>query len=244
MAWTKKESNHYIFHYHIGSLAEKDIEEIINIQENCYDVISNCLNVEMKQKIHYFLCETPTEVGELFGDNEPCNGCAKEPNEVFAVYNSEVKCIGFHEDAHLISYKLSVPPQTFLREGLAMFFDKVSLGIPQYMWIKYFIDHGLYVKVEDLVINKNFYKYSDLVTYPIAGAFVEYLILKYGMEKFKAFYCSVNEDFNKCFSQVFKISVSESNMQFINYINCLGYNDTITDIIKNEIQDKNIIGIT
>lgn len=164
MEWAKRESNNYIFNYHIGSLAEKDIEKIIKLQENCYDFISNCLNVEMEQKINYFLCETPIEVGELFGDNEPCNGCAKEPNEVFAVYNTEVKCIGFHEDAHLISYNLSVPPQTFLREGLAMFFDKVSLGIPQYMWVKYFIDNGLYVKVEDLVINDKFYNYSDLVT--------------------------------------------------------------------------------
>jgi len=31
------------------------------------------------------------------------------PNEIYAVYNDKVKCIGFHEDAHIISYNIAVP---------------------------------------------------------------------------------------------------------------------------------------
>lgn len=232
MEWSKIESDNYIFNYHVGSIAEGDIDKIIEIQETCNEFICNCLTAKIEDKIKYYLCESPVEVGELYGDNEPCNGFAREPNEVYAVYNKKIKCVGFHEDAHIISYNLSIPPQTFIREGLAMFFDKVSLEIPNYIWVKFFIDNDMYLNIEDLVINENFYKYSDLITYPIAGAFVEYLILSFGMEKFKIFYCSLKEDFKASFYDAFNIHISNANRKFIRYINCIGNNDTIFNWLK------------
>jgi hypothetical protein len=241
MEWGKVESENYIFNYHVGSIAEGDINKIIEMQETCNEFICNCLNVKIEDKIKYYLCESPVEVGELYGDNEPCNGFAREPNEIYAVYNKKVKCVGFHEDAHIISYSLSVPPQTFIREGLAMFFDKVSLKIPNYTWVKFFIDNDMYVNIEDLVINEDFYNYSDLITYPIAGAFVEYLVLSFGMDKFKIFYCSLKEDFKANFYDVFNITISNANRKFIRYINCIGNNDTISSIIKDELEKRNLL---
>lgn len=241
MKWSKAESNNYIFNYHKGSIAERNMEKIIELQETCRDFICSCLNVKMKGKINYYLCESSSEVGELYGDNEPCNGFAREPNEIYAVYNEKVKCIGFHEDAHIISYNISTPPQTFIREGLAMFFDKVSLRIPNYSWVKFFIDNKLYVNVEDLIIDENFYKYSDLITYPIAGEFVEYLILNYGIEKFRLFYSSLKEDFETIFFNVFNISLVDANKKFVRYINSIGSNDDITNMIKSELKKRKIL---
>ena len=117
MEWLTKESDNYIFNYHVGSVAEKEIEKVINLQETCYDFVCSCLDVNMEVKIKYYLCNSPIEVGELYGDNEPCNGFARKPNEIYAVYNDNVKCVGFHEDAHIISYNIAVPPQTFMRES-------------------------------------------------------------------------------------------------------------------------------
>ncbi|MBW9145820.1 hypothetical protein KTC92_06620 [Clostridium sp. CM027] len=242
MEWIKIESDNYIFNYHVGSIAEKDIEEIIDIQETCYDFICNCLTIKMGTKIKYYLCESSIEVGKLYGDNEPCNGFARKPNEIYAVYNKKVKCVGFHEDAHIISYNISMPPQTFIREGLAMCFDKVSLGIPNYSWVKFFIDNDLYANIEDLVIDENFYKYSYLITYPIAGAFVDYLISLFGIDKFKLFYCSLKEeDFKVNFFEIFNITLSNANRKFIKYINSIGNNNAISNIIKGELEERNIL---
>lgn len=242
MRWITKESDNYIFNYHAESIAEKEIEKIMNIQETCYDFICNCLTVKIENKIKYYLCESSIEVGELYGDNEPCNGFAIEPNEIYAVYNDKVKCIGFHEDAHIISYNIAVPPQTFMREGLAMFFDKVSLKIPNYIWVKFFVDNKMYINIEDLIINEKFYMYSDLVTYPIAGAFMEYLISIFGMEKFKKFYSSLKEDnFEANFLEGFKISLCNANTKFIKYISSIGSNDTILNIIRNELVKRNLL---
>lgn len=242
MDWLTKESDNYIFNYHPGSIAEKEIQEIMNTQETCYDFICSCLAVKMKIKIKYYLCESSAEVGKLYGDNEPCNGFAREPNEIYAVYNDKVKCIGFHEDAHIISYDIAVPPQAFMREGLAMFFDKVSLKMPNYTWVEFFIDNDIYVDITELIINENFYKYSDLITYPIAGAFTEYLISMFGIEKFKIFYSSLKEEnFQSNFLQVFKISLSNANTKFIRYINSIGSKDgAIYHMIRNELTERNL----
>lgn len=80
--WNKVESENYIFNYLEGSIAEKEIKEIINIQEGCFRYITNTLNVDFKGKIEYYLCETAKQVGELYGDNEPCNGFARRPNKI------------------------------------------------------------------------------------------------------------------------------------------------------------------
>lgn len=121
---TKYASEHYDFHYVIGSNAERDIKKIVMIQENCFEDICKFLNVYPTFKIQYFLLETPELVGEIYGDHDPCNGVANPPNEIYAVYNKKVKCIGYHEDAHIISYLINRPYSNFIREGLAMYFDK------------------------------------------------------------------------------------------------------------------------
>ena len=67
----KIESKNYIFNYNEGSVAEKQLEKIINIQETCFEFICNTLEVNMPCKINYYLCDSPEQVGEIFGDNEP-----------------------------------------------------------------------------------------------------------------------------------------------------------------------------
>lgn len=241
MNWLTKESTNYIFHFKNNSLAEKDINKIINLQENCYDFIIRFLDIKMERKINYYLCTTPEEVGEIYGDNEPCNGFACEPDKVYAVYNDNVKCVGFHEDAHLISYNLAIPPQTFIREGLAMFFDKVSLKIDNYAWVKLFINNKMYIDINKLIINDNFYKFSDLITYPIAGAFTEFLILLFGKEKYINFYSSLDKNnLHSKFFENFEISLDDANTRFINYISSIKIDDTLVNIMKNELQKRDL----
>jgi hypothetical protein len=171
-----------------GSLAEKDIDKIANIQEICFQDICDFLNVAPPYKIKYYLLETPELIGEIYGDNDPCNGYANPPDEIYAVYNEKVKCIGYHEDAHIISYALNMPQSIFLREGLAMYFDKVWWNKPNDEWVRILIKSNRYLNIKDLLQNDLFLNHSDEITYPIAGAFVKYLINRYGKELFISVY--------------------------------------------------------
>ena len=184
----KYSSKHYIFHFVKDSLAENDIDKIVSIQEKCYKEISSFLNVSLTFKIDYFLLETPELVGNIYGDNDPCNGFANLPNEIYAVYNDKVKCIGYHEDTHIISYILNKPESIFIREGLAMYFDKVWWNKSNDEWVRIFLKSDRYINIKNLIQNKFFLNHSDEITYPIAGAFVKYLINRYGKELFISVY--------------------------------------------------------
>lgn len=237
--WQKKETENYVFHYHGGSVAERDLKSITEGQESCHKCICDVLNVKMDKKINYFLCNTREEVGELYGDNDPCSGFARMPNEIYAVYNEKIKCVGYHEDVHMISYNTMARPEpNFIREGLAMYFDRTWWGIPNEAWVQVFMNKGLYVSISSLMNKDGFFSYSDTLTYPIAGAFIGYLIEVFGMESFKGYYNKPSKDFGKDFYSSFNKSINDVEESFKRYIKNIGYDERILDIIEAYIKEK------
>lgn len=182
------ETENYIFHFREGSTAERDIVKIARLQEACFAYITRILKTMPDFKIEYFLCETPEDVGRVYGDDEPCNGFTALPNKIYAVYNETVQCVGFHEDAHVISYLINRPDSRAVREGVAMYFDRKWWGIENLDWTGYFIRTGRYIPVKDLLDDEVFSSADCAVTYPIAGAFTQWLISSYGIEKYLQFY--------------------------------------------------------
>jgi len=129
----KIETAHYIFYYNENSKAEQN-------------------------KLEYYLCNSPEEVGM------------------------------FHEDAHLISYVINRPESVAIREGLAMYFDKTWWKISNQEWVSRFLKTGQYIPVAQLLDEERFYAEDCAVTYPIMGAFTEWLIKSFGIEKYLQFY--------------------------------------------------------
>ena len=210
------ETEHYIFNYNKNSKAEKDIIEIAKYQESCLKYICNVLRMYPDFKIEYYLCNTPEEVGQIYGDNEPCNGFADLPNRIFAVYNDEVQCIGFHEDAHVISYLINRPNSCAIREGLAMYFDRKWWGIQNIDWVGYFIRNDKIIPIDELLDNEVFFANDCSITYPIMGAFTDWLIANYGMNKYLDLY--KYEDTKKAILIVYEKSAEELNQAFIDYV--------------------------
>ena len=215
----KTETAHYIFHYNENSKVEQDINEITAYQEECFEHICSVLKVVPQFKLEYYLCNSPEEVGrfcgELCGDYEPCNGFADSPNKIYAVYNEEIQCIGFHEDAHLISYIINRPECVAIREGLAMYFDKTWWGVSNQVWTGYFLKTGRYISVVKLLDDAIFYSGDCAITYPIMGAFTDWLIKTYGIEKYIQFYkcCDVksgiNQQYDKTVEQLEKSFIKD-----------------------------------
>ena len=151
------ESRHYIFHFGEATKAERDIESIAAYQESCFQHICAVLGVTPEFKIEYYLCDSPEGVGRIYGDNDPCNGFAALPNKVYAVYNEQIQCIGFHEDAHLISYVINRPDCPAIREGLAMYFDRKWWGIQNMDWVGFYLKTGRYIPVNQLLDKEYFF---------------------------------------------------------------------------------------
>ena len=188
-------SAHYRFFYTAGSVAERDIDDIVSRQEECFRLICQALDVEPQRPIRYYLCDTGDEVGRLYGDDEPANGCTKLPDKIFAVYNETMRCLGFHEDAHMISYlTIARPGQKLLREGLAQYFERLWWGLPNEAWARYWLFGGSAYRVTDLATNALFDAAGEMVSYPIAGVFAQRLIHLGGMARFKELYRTAGAD--------------------------------------------------
>ncbi len=177
----KYSTAHYDFYFSKGSLAQKNINKIANYQEDCYRKITAALNIIPDFKIQYLLADSPEDLGVLYGDNEPCNGYVRLPNNVYAVYSKNAKCIGMHEDAHIISYSVKRPISAFLREGLAMYFDEQWQGKSNEEWCRDFVGESRLPDALDLIDNEKFFSIQEAISYPLAGAFAKFLIDKLSM---------------------------------------------------------------
>ena len=210
------ESEHYIFHYDAGTKAEQDIWQIAAYQEACFRHICAVLDLMPPFKIEYHLCTSPEQVGHLYGDDDPCNGFAAYPNQIYAVYNEDIQCIGFHEDAHIISDILNCLDCPAVCEGLAMYFDHRWWGISNMDWAIFYRKTGRYIGIDKLLDKENFFSIDCSITYPIMGAFTAWLIERYGMPAYKCIY--KQNDMADAMIEVLHKTPEELNRAFEEYI--------------------------
>ena len=217
------ETEHYVFRYAPGSLAEREIEAIVAEQERAYAKLVDLFGFEMSQRIEYLLTASPEEngaaLGELFG-MEPCptNGLAIGPNYVLGAYCKEAKAVGAHEVAHLFSYQLCMPKCELLSEGLAMYADGSFWGKPNEDWVCDFLNNGAYVSLRELTSDERFYAHPSQITYPIAGAFVGFLMEELGRERFFAEVYPSDAPMFETLSQMFQTPAEAVEESFLQHI--------------------------
>ena len=252
------ETEHYIFHFLKNSMAEHDIIEIAEYQEQCHKKICECLGITYQRKIGYWLYDSPQLIGDIFFEGVPCNGLSItntegkdigrivslsgnrddefmiEPYSVHAVYEENIKCIGEHEDTHVISAQLFEPCSAFLCEGLAMFMDGKWWGIENKIWTKYYQDIGELYQINELINcdEDDFYDLECGKAYPIAGAWTEFMFERYGAEKYLQFYCC-NEN-SQSADTIFGKSLSRIQRDFENWLSEI----VITEDMYSEIVRK------
>lgn len=224
-------SEHYIFHYAPGSLAEKDILLIAETQENCFSKICATLQSEYPEQIHYYLTDSPFEIGRVFwNEGTPCNGCALcGRNKIYATYNENVKCIGSHEDTHLISFPLNYPESDFVVEGLAMYMDGLWWSIPNEVWTAYYKTKYENLSIKDLFSNEIFADYGCVITYPIAGAFTKFLIDEFGIEQYIHFYKYTGEEYDTIMQTIFNMTIEEIVERFWHKISKITFDASVLE---------------
>lgn len=234
------ETGHYLFHYREGSYAAGQIASIASGQETCFRHITACLGLVPKDKLHYYFFDTPEALGrfmeEKFGEYMPMNGCTISENEILAVYSERIKCVGCHEDTHLLSYTLCMPQSVFLLEGLACYVDQLWWGIGNQAWTAYFVRQGICPSILRLFENEYFQSVECPVSYPVAGAFVQYLVTRFGMERFLRFYAA--EDPMDAASTVFGSSLEALERDFLQYIGLLHYDRAVFARIEEMLKEN------
>ena len=165
---------------------------------------------------HNCKCAFNIFVLHKYGDDDPCNGFAAPPNKIYAVYNEQVQCIGFHEDAHLISFTINRPPCPAITEGLAMYFDRKWWGVQNMDWTGYYLKIGRYIGIDKMLSREGFFSEDCSITYPIMGAFTDWLISTYGIERYMGMYKQQN--MAEAIPLVYQKTPEELNKEFVAYV--------------------------
>lgn len=196
MDWKCKCLEHYSLFYHPGSIAERNLFQITEWQEKCYQRLSNELGLILNRPIRMYLCNSADEISQITGC-PPCNGMTFDYDLIYAVYNETIHCLGPHEDAHIFSYQFAIPDSFFLREGFAMYFDKNYHGRDNTEVAKDWFKSNKSFSITTLIDNRTFWKLPEEISYPLAGAFAQWIIQRYGMPTYLEIYR--NEDnLNSC----------------------------------------------
>lgn len=235
--WHTIKTQHYHFHFKPDSYAARHLQEVVDTQEKCFREITGALKVSPKGPIKYFLLDTAEEVGCCYGDHIPCNGFARLPNEIYAVYSEDVKCIGHHEDAHIISYMtLNRPPSNFIREGLAMYFDKTWHGHGNEKWVKHCHEQEMLPDLKQLMNNQVFHTFGENITYPLSGAFTAFLIEEYGMDKYIDYYRQLEDHPLMHLQTHYSTGVDELTRRFLNRLEHI----QVTEDEKHTMKEKGL----
>lgn len=233
------ESEHYIFNYGEDTKAERDIAIIAAYQEACFRYICGVLGVKPDFKIEYFLCDSPEEVGRIYGDNDPCNGFAAPPDKIYAVYNEQVQCIGFHEDAHIISFLVNRPKCPAITEGLAMYFDHKWWGIQNLDWTGHYLNTGRYVPVDKILNRESFFEHDCSITYPIMGAFTDWLISTFGAESYMQMFKQQN--MAEAMMCVYQKTPEELNKAFTEYVQLFSIDEALEQRMESLLKAEGLI---
>ncbi len=130
------------------SFAKKSILSIIELQEKCFEDFLSSFDVKSKLVIEYYLFSSSLECGKQYrllypeeystsDPDESINGYTFYPDTVFATYNESIKCVGYHEDVHiLMDEQFGDITSCFVKEGIAMSFDKEWWHIKNEYWAK------------------------------------------------------------------------------------------------------------
>jgi hypothetical protein len=224
-------TEHYIFHYSADTKAEQDIEKISAHQETCFRYICSILGVTPSFKIEYYLCNSPEELGHLCGFNDSCNAFAAPPNKIYAVYNEQMECVGFHEDTHIISLVINYPSCIAIAEGLAVYFDRKWWGIQNMDWTGYYLKTDRYIDIDKMLNQERFYSEDCRITYPIMGAFTDWLISTYGIERYTQVYKQQN--IVEALSLVYQKTPEELNKEFVEYVKLF----VIDEILEHRMEE-------
>ena len=207
MGWQRRETPHFIFFYPPGGVASKEINSIVNTYEKAFKNITGFLKVNLKGKLRYYLFPSRRDGNEILGVEL---GYSVPPlGEAYVIYGVEEKATAGHEMTHLISYHIAptITMDLILREGLAEFLNQEVEDFAKE--VRAYKEMGEFVPLVEL--NASFRERDTQLAYNESAAFVEFLIKRYGIEKFKKLwsYEDALEGYKKVYQKTFKELAAE-----------------------------------
>ncbi len=206
--FTSISSEHINLYTFEGYLSEETKSNFLNERESAYQEISNFFEIKKDISINIFLFKDEQTKYNLTGHKGLGWGF---DNNIVEVFNDSIRIDSYHELAHVIGYTISKPP-ALIDEGTAVYLSQLYgdkafsrlIGYPTKSINEILLLHS---KNENLITISTLLSYDEIgnsknatLDYCISASFVEFLIKKYGKQKFLELYKSfsnANIDKNK-----------------------------------------------
>ena len=197
----KMESDRLCLYY--DDISKNEAQYIFLNQEYYYSEILKALNTNPSKKINVYLFNNRQQKKEVFGAG---NADVAKPWQ-YAIYisaDSWERTLK-HELVHIFTaefgvglFKLSSGFNPALIEGVAEAIEGTNdeMSVMDVTSLAFNYNHK--INLTSLFSGFNFFKSNSSLAYTYSGAFIKYLIGKYGIEKVKVFYG--NGDFNESFN--------------------------------------------
>jgi hypothetical protein len=214
-----QQSEHYTYHYTPGDSVDPDRQEAF------YNWDSAHLSLSLAQKIQYYKFTNITEKEQLTGNS----GNAESNTGTLSLYT--LWSWDNHETTHLLSDQHSIPC-ALINEGLAVSnqvdpFDNSFTpnwnGQPPHLWAQQYLEQGTLPKLTDILESGDFWKIDDVMSYAVAGSFIEYLSETYGVSQVLQLFTGATYNDSAAttearFQQVFGISFAQAEQDWRTFL--------------------------
>ena len=117
-----------------------------------------------------------------------------------------------------------------------MYFDRKWWGIQNMDWVSFYLKAGSYIPVNQLLDKEYFFSQDCTITYPIMGAFIDWLIAVYGIKHFLEMYRE--QDMEAAMKQVYNKSPEELNREFTSFISLFEIDEAIEQRMKTKLLER------
>lgn len=172
--WKIIETDNYRFHFQ--NMSDIEIEKFVSAREKVFSEINDFFKSTLPKKIDFYVWESREDAKNILKTNL---GFAKPQ---FCIVHSHYQQTIGHEITHVVSdfYAKVINKTRLINEGTAVYFDFTYMDRIQA--VKNVIEEKNVIIDIDSMWQNNIIEES--IFYPIAGAFVEYLIFHGGKDKF------------------------------------------------------------
>lgn len=188
----EKASEHFIYLFHPGSLAERELTAIVEKREEAYASITHELGVDFREKVRFFLFPSAREKTFYTGH---VGGGSASGRTMLEIYNAEIKLDPWHELIHILTGSINRDPASVLEEGLAIYIVRRMGGVEKQIDCEAagYKKRGELIPLRELFdIEIGTQRSKPEISYPESGSLVKYLVKRWGMQKFQELYAAVH----------------------------------------------------
>jgi hypothetical protein len=216
--WSIHESECFVFHYPADIRLEDHLDELSFMDAAC-GAVSQVFQIPLARKIDFFRARSPSEAGDLMLQR-PSNGYASQARRLVV----SVSFTNPHEFVHVLQAVAGLPDaHPALTEGLASAFGGNTMTTADFTLVeaRNLLDEPHFIHLRDLLrLSDADFLRNNFVTYIEAGAFVRFLVARFGFPRLERLFVETGspENLPSTIRDVYGQSVEELEPQWHAYL--------------------------